>query len=231
MNVHYLQHVPFEGLGYIESWLKDNGHTISSTCFYEEDYQFPDISAIDAVIIMGGPMGVYDEDKYSWLFREKVFIEDSIKANKKVLGICLGAQLLAISLGAKVVAATNKEIGWFPVTPTEEGEKLPWLYDLFINSPMVFHWHGDKFEIPRGGSLDLLGSFANDHQAFYYNEHVIGLQFHLEVTQNNLMQMIENGQEELQQSPFVQSEKELIKGVENIKTCNALMSEILNKWL
>src|SRR5262245_15038627 len=119
MQIHYFQHVPFEGLGYIETWLKENGHDISVTRFYESSYQLPPVSAIDALIVMGGPMGVYDEDKYAWLRDEKAFIEDCIRAGKRLLGICLGAQLLSVCLGAAVGAAPNKEIGWFPVKPTE----------------------------------------------------------------------------------------------------------------
>lgn len=90
MKVHYLQHIPFEGLGYIENLLKENGYEISSTRFYEADYRLPPVAEIDALIIMGGSMGVYDDHNYTWLHEEKMFIEDCIQAGKKVLGICPG---------------------------------------------------------------------------------------------------------------------------------------------
>ncbi len=231
MNVHYLQHVPFEGLGAIKIWLDDKEHKISSTKFYDPEFLLPDISEIDALIVLGGPMGIYEESVYQWLKEEKLFIKSCIAAGKKVLGICLGAQLIAGCLGAKVTPATHKEIGCFPVFPTEESKKLPWFYKLFSNNPIVFHWHADRFEIPDNGSLDLLYSEANKHQAFYYNKKVIGLQFHLEVTQTSLLQMLENGKEDIEPLPYVQSEAEIHTGVQNTSTCNTLMNELLNNWL
>ena len=139
MKVHYLQHVFFEGLGYIENWLTKNNHTISSTRFYEHGYRLPEAENIDVLIVMGGPMGVYDEDRFPWLKEEKTFIRNCIQSGKKVLGICLGAQLIADCLGAKVDKAAHKEIGWFPVTPTEECKQLVWFYELFKGNPTVFH--------------------------------------------------------------------------------------------
>lgn len=230
MNVHYFQHVPFEGLGYIETWLKENHHHISATKFFETDFQFPDISETDALIVMGGPMGVYDEAQFPWLKQEKAFIKSCIQSGKNVLGICLGAQLIADCLGAKVVSAKNKEIGWFPVFPTEECKQIAWFYELFKHNPVVFHWHGDQFEIPQDSTLNLLYSGANLNQAFYYNQHIIGLQFHLEVTIESLMQMTENGKNELlYHLPYVQNE--LLNNNNHIAQCNRLMDTILSNWL
>jgi GMP synthase-like glutamine amidotransferase len=230
MNVHYLQHVPFEGLGYIETWLKEKECFISSTRFYETGYDLPAVEAIDVLIIMGGPMGVYDVGQYPWLLEEKQFITDYIQSGKKVLGICLGAQLLADNLGAKVYGAPYKEIGWFPVKPTEESKQLAWFYDLFKDQPRVFHWHGDQFEIPHG-SLNLLSSEANNNQAFSYGDHVIGLQFHLEVTQDTLSEMLENGASELTGAPYIQKAAEIIAFETNIARCNTIMAKILGAWL
>lgn len=232
MNVHYFQHVPFEGLGYIETWLKENHHHISVTKFFETDFQLPEISEIDALIVMGGPMGVYDETQFPWLKQEKAFIKSCIQSGKNVLGICLGAQLIADCLGAKVVSAKNKEIGWFPVFPTEECKQIAWFYELFKHNPVVFHWHGDQFEIPQDSTLNLLYSGANINQAFYYHQHIIGLQFHLEVTIGSLMQMTENGKDEfLYNLPYVQSENELLNNNSHIAQCNRLMDTILSNWI
>ena len=112
MKVHYFQHVSFEGLGYIETWLNENKHSVSSTKFFEKNYVIPEINEIEALIVLGGPMSVYDESKYPWLHEEKIFIEDCILDGKKVLGICLGAQLMAVCLGSNVFTAKNKEIGY-----------------------------------------------------------------------------------------------------------------------
>jgi GMP synthase-like glutamine amidotransferase len=231
MKVHYFQHVSFEGLGYIETWLNENKHSVSSTKFFEKNYVIPEINEIEALIVLGGPMSVYDESKYPWLHEEKIFIEDCILDGKKVLGICLGAQLMAVCLGSNVFTAKNKEIGWFEVEPTKECEKIPWLYELFRKNPTVFHWHGDKFEIPYSNCFSFLSSKANDNQAFYYDKNVIGLQFHIEVNENTTNLMLENGYGEIQEQQFIQSENEIIKGLANVENCNEIMNKLLLNWL
>ncbi len=230
MKVHFLQHVHFENLGYIEQWLKHHHHGISKTKFFEKDHELPSVPEIDALIVMGGPMGVYDENEFNWLHEEKLFIKECIATGKKVLGICLGAQLIADCLGARVTKAMNKEIGWWPVIPTEACRELNWFYELFQNNPIVFHWHGDQFQIP-DGSADLLVSPANTNQAFIFNNHVIGLQFHLEVTEDSLALMLENGSAELKDLPFIQSTEIISAGSKNISLCNEMMSEILQHWI
>lgn len=230
MRIHYLQHVPFEGLGYIETWINEKGHKISSTRFFEEAHTLPNPENIDALIILGGPMGVYDDHEYPWLPDEKTFIKDVILAGKKVLGICLGAQLMATCLGANVYSAKNKEIGWFNVLPTDESKRVSWFHDLFKNGPEVFHWHGDTFEIP-DGSVDLLTSEANNNQAFYHNKNVIGLQFHLEVTEKNAKLMLENGGNEIKGSQYIQTELQINDGLIHVENCNKIMAEILTNWL
>ena len=105
MKIHYFQHVPFEGLGNIEDWIKSKGHTLSSTHFFKND-TLPQLSEIDWLIVMGGPMNVYEENLYPWLAAEKKFIAKAINEGLRVLGICLGAQLIAAALGAKVYPNT-----------------------------------------------------------------------------------------------------------------------------
>lgn len=114
MRIHYLQHVPFEGLGTMESYFLQRGHRLSSTHFYLEKPP-PSVAEFDWLVVMGGPMGVYDEIKFPWLTEEKSFIGKSIKSGKIVLGICLGAQLIADVLGAGVFKNQYREIGWFPI--------------------------------------------------------------------------------------------------------------------
>ncbi len=227
MRVHYLQHVSFEGLGYIEHWLTKNSHTISFTRFYESDCYLPEVKNVDILIVMGGPMGVYDEDRFPWLKEEKAFIWNCIQSGKKVLGICLGAQLIAECLGAKVDKAAHKEIGWFPVTCTEESKQLAWFRELFKDNSTVFHWHGDRFEIPEG-ALNLLSSGANSNQAFYYNENVIGLQFHLEVTEKTVASILENCADELCENHWVQTKEQISVGmIVYTENCNRIMDGIL----
>jgi len=229
MRVHYLQHVSFEGLGYTEGWLNAQGFSVSSTRFWEAGWRLPAVEAIDALIIMGGPMGVYDEDEYPWLVEEKAFIRECIQSGKNVLGICLGAQLVAVCLGAAVRPAPNKEIGWFPVEPTSSARRLAWWYDLFKGAPVVFHWHGDQFGIP-DGCIDLLSSAANGNQAFYYNERVIGLQFHPEVTRETLQQMVEHGVGELVDGTYIQDAEKIGSGAGHIEGSNHIMKAILESW-
>jgi len=183
LRMHYLQHVPFEGLGSIEEWVSASGHSLTATKFYEEII-YPDLASIDWLIVMGGPMGVYDEDKYSWLAEEKQFIKQAIDAGKTVLGVCLGAQLIAEALGAKVYPNKEKEIGWFDINFTQNALEN----ELFFDAPSktkVFHWHGDTFDLPEN-AIHLAYSEGCVNQAFLFNKKVLGLQFHIETTEESL---------------------------------------------
>ena len=146
MNIHILQHVPFEGPGSIEPWAMANGHTISTTRFYAQE-QFPPLDHFDMLIIMGGPMSIHDEHLYSWLKGEKWFVKQVVEASKPVLGICLGAQLLAEVLGGAVVPGKQKEIGWFPVELNARFATHP-LGQQLAQQMTVFHWHGETFTLP-----------------------------------------------------------------------------------
>jgi len=231
MRVHYLQHVHFEALGYIETWLQENSHSITGTHFYDENYLLPEVEDIDALVIMGGPMGPFDGAIYPWLTAERTFIDSCIKAGKKLFGVCLGAQLIALALGANVSRAANKEVGWFRVMPTVASQALPWFYHLFKDSPVVLHWHQDRFEIPNNGGVELLYSVANDHQAFCYTDDIIGLQFHLEVTEATIQQMLTHAASDLVNQYYVQTATDIQRGQVNITHCNTIMSAILNNWL
>ncbi len=208
MRIHYLQHVPFESPANILNWAKERGHSITGTHLYKNQ-PFPDFSSFDMLVVMGGPMGVYDENKYSFLKREKVFIENAINLGKKVLGVCLGAQLIADVLGAKVYKNKYKEIGWFPVNLTEEGKQS----DIFKNLPnefTPFHWHGDTFDLPRGAKRTAYNE-ATQNQAFEIDGKIIGLQFHLETTKESAKELIENSQEELKEKgKYIQSLEEML---------------------
>lgn len=234
MRVHYLQHVSFEGPGYIEPWLQEHGHSLSGTALYKPDAHPPSPGDVDALIIMGGPMGIYDEAEYPWLAREKAFIRDCLAADKRILGICLGAQLLADCLGARVHPAAHKEIGWFPVKPmppNARGTTMPsWLPGLFRDNPIAFHWHGDQFDIPPGAA-DTLRSEANTCQAFQWNARVVGLQFHLEITPPLLEQMLRHGAHELVSSPYIQTQDAIRAGIAHAGPSNHLMGTLLKTWM
>lgn len=187
-------HVPFEGPGCVEEYLPEKDYSLTFTRIYEK-VTFPEVDKVDFLLIMGGPMSVYEEDQYPWLREEKAFIRAVIQAGKKVLGICLGSQLIAEVLGAKVYPNAVKEIGWFPVTKTEVGKTSALIAD-FPDAPEVFHWHGDTYDLPVG-CTHLFRSMECQHQAFEYNGSVVGLQFHLETVPELLDAMLENGLHEI----------------------------------
>jgi len=146
MRAHYLQHVPFEGLGSIERWLDAANYQISGTRFFISAL-LPDPADIDLLIILGGPMSVHDERHYAWLKDEKRFIKAMIDAGKPLLGVCLGAQLIADALGARVYKNQEREIGWFPIQGLALADDSRF---IFPPSLPVFHWHGETFELPAG---------------------------------------------------------------------------------
>ncbi len=224
MRAHYLQHVLFEGLGSIESWLHTAGYEITNTQLFESA-EFPALDEIDLLVVMGGPMSVNDEDKFSWLPQEKKFIRSAIDSGKPVLGICLGAQLIANAMGAKVYENSVKEIGWFPVQGVPA---ISSSFFIFPPSIEVFHWHGETFDLPPGATL-IARSEGCDNQAFQIGKSVIGLQFHLETTPKSAREIVSNCRGELIPSQYVQTEEEIISfKPESYSSINQLMGNILS---
>ena len=226
MKVHYIQHVPFEGLGSIATWLNEHHHSVTVTKVWEKPV-FPESGEFDVLIIMGGPMGVHDDTLYTWLPQEKNFIAAAVRDHKKIIGICLGAQLLASVLNAAVYPNRHKEIGWFPV---EFGAGFSdWLGADVPSSLNVFHWHGDKFDIPGDGVLHA-HSEACGHQLFTVGRNIIGLQFHLEANTESMQSMLESGSGELVESRYVQHAGEIMERA-SFDQPNKLMSDILERML
>jgi len=222
MNVHVLQHVIFEGIGSMASWLSVRGACVTVTRFYESG-NVPDPAGLDLVIVMGGPMSVNDEASFRWLRTEKQFIRDAIKLGLPVVGICLGAQLIASALGAPVYPNREKEIGWFEVEATPSPEDV-FRFPRKINA---FHWHGETFDLP-AGAVRLAQSAACANQAFQVGERVVGLQFHLETTPESLDSIICNCRHELIDAPFVQTEASMrAVSAGEYSRINSLMEEIL----
>ena len=225
LRIHYLQHVPFEGLGSIAEWVSLHEHELTATQFFI-DSTLPDPAEIDWLIIVGGPMGVYDEEKYNWLTSEKQLIRKVIDAGKTVIGICLGAQLIAEALGAKVYPNHYKEIGWFPIELSEQAIKNK-LFKGFDRTLTVFHWHGDTFDLPEN-AIRLASSDACKNQAFLYNEKVIALQFHFEMTESALEKMIENGNEELVPGSFIQTSETILNNRNLVESNKRVLFNLLD---
>ncbi len=225
LKIHTFMHVPFEGLGCIENWIKQNEHSVNYTKFYK-DFSLPNLTEIDWLIVMGGPMSVYDEATYPWLIQEKEFIRQAISNGKTVIGICLGTQLIAEVLGAKVYPNKQKEIGWFEIEISEKAKKLP-LTDGFDNRFTVFHWHGDTYDLPAGSTL-MFSSDVCKNQAFIYNNKVLGLQFHLEVTPQTVELLVEIGATELVEDETVQLAKQIMEQTGSIDSNNQKMYQLLD---
>mgnify|MGYP001552248825 CR=1 FL=1 len=212
MRVHFIQHVLFENPGSLLDWAGDQKHEITFTRIFEIP-AFPSVDEIDMLVVMGGPMSVYEEEKYSWLKDEKSFIRSIIESGKKVLGICLGSQLVAEALGAKVYPNKEKEIGWWRVRKlaVETLPKLKTGNEFRVTNGIPeeftsFHWHGDTFDIP-DGATHLFSTRACNNQGFLYGTQIAALQFHPEITEELLDAMVENGRNELVAKSFVQSEQ------------------------
>ena len=200
-------HVPFEGPAKILDWIKNKGHKLEYTRFFQGD-ALPDASGVDMLIIMGGPMDVYDFHMHDWMEDEIAWVKDFIEMNKPVLGICLGAQIIAAALGEEVYPGPHREIGWHNL------QFFPSLgnFKIFKDLPVtrkVFNWHGDTFNIPEG-AIRIAASQAFPNQGFIYNNKVLAMQFHLEVTPESVKDLVENCRDELVEGPHIQSEKEIL---------------------
>lgn len=226
MNLHYLQHVPFEDLASIEPWAHAHHHSISVTRLFQNE-PWPDLDTIDFLVVLGGPMNVDQEDRFSWLADEKRFIESAIQKEKIVWGICLGSQLIASVLGAQVFPNQYQEIGWFPVELTEEAPQT----DLFASLPKRFsgfHWHGDTFDLPHG-AIHLARSEACNHQAFLYGDRVLGLQFHLESTFESVQRMLQHEIEDLTEGPYIQKPEEILSRKDDFHETRVIMHTLLDR--
>ena len=227
LRIHALLHVPFEGLGHIAHWIASRGHQLTTTRFFEA-HSLPNPDQFDRLIIMGGPMNIYQDRKYPWLASERGFIREVIRCGKSVVGICLGAQLVADALGSPVYAGKEKEIGWFPIALSDEGCKS----DLLCGTPpepTVFHWHGDTFDLP-AGAVHLAASQGCTNQAFLANNRILGLQFHLESTPETVRQILAHCSDELVPGPYIQSAAQIEAASPAMYTqINALLETVLDR--
>lgn len=226
MRLHAFYHVPFEDVGSIKAWAAEKGHELSSTSFFADETP-PPVSEYDMLVVMGGPMSVYDEKEYPWLADEKKAIATAVAADKLVLGVCLGAQLLSVVLGGSVSRNPVPEIGWFKVEMTPEGLAEPALAG-FPQSFYAFHWHGDAFSIPPG-AVHAASSAACANQAFVYKHKVVGLQFHLETTPPGMQHLIKHCADDVAvPGPTIHHPKQMHAGREAFKDIKALMYGMLD---
>jgi len=226
MRVHWLQHADFEDLGCIAPWLAALGITPTCTRLYAGEV-LPAASAFDWLIVMGGPMNIYEYERYPWLKAEKALIREAHVQGRKLLGICLGAQLIADVLGGPVTRNAQQEIGWFPLQ-LEPAAKTSNFFSDFPERFDAFHWHGDTFAIPPGAS-SLMRSAACAHQAFELDGRVAAIQFHLEVTAANARVWFEH--ERPAPAPSVQEPEAILAELERFAGNNRLMFRLLEKFV
>ena len=207
MKIEALQHVAFEGPGVVGDWARKRGHQMTITRL-DAGETLPNRDSLDCLVVMGGPMGVADEARYPWLTEEKKFLREVLDRGIPVIGICLGAQLIADALGARVYQNRHREIGWFPVKLTGQGASHPWLWDL-PETFTCFHWHGDTFDLPSEATL-LASSQACPHQAFAHGDNTLALQFHLDTTPDIAAKLLEHCADELDNGPFTQQPEDIL---------------------
>ncbi|PKQ29301.1 MAG: amidotransferase [Actinobacteria bacterium HGW-Actinobacteria-10] len=227
MHVQYLQHVEFEGPGALVEWAARRGHQLTATHVYSEAFEHP--GECDLLVVLGGPMSVDQELEYPWLAQEKAYMRKVIAEGLPVLGICLGAQLVASVLGAQVTANPHVEIGWYPVELTDATADSA----VFSALPVRFetlHWHGDTFAIP-SGATHVARSAACENQAFEYDDgRVVGLQFHLEATPESWSLLAANAAAQLASGgAWVSSADEMLGRKALFQPANELFFELLDR--
>jgi GMP synthase (glutamine-hydrolysing) len=180
-----VRHVPFEDLGFFAEVLAARGFTIGYREAPTGDLAAAELRSCDLLVILGGPIGVYERDIYPFMGETIALAEERLAKQRPLLGICLGSQIMAAALGAEVYPGNRgKEIGWGTLTLTPSGASSP-LVHLAPERTRVLHWHGDSFDLPKGATL-LASTDRYRHQAFAYGEAGLGLQFHPEVTAKQL---------------------------------------------
>lgn len=218
-------HVSFEGPGIIYDWIRKKGYRIQYTKFYKGD-EPPDPEDLDMLIIMGGPMSVFDFHMHPWMEDEIEWVRRFIKSGKPLLGICLGAQIIVTALGEEVYPGPYKEIGWHSIQflPSLGGYKI--CKDLPA-ARKVLHWHGDTFNIPEGASR-IASSQAFLNQGFIYGSNVVALQFHLETTPESLKALVENCRDELVEGPHIQPEPDILAEKGNFEINQQVLFQFLD---
>lgn len=223
--LHIIQHVDFEGPAAILEWAEQQKAKVTYTRQWLLD-PLPPLDAFDFLVVMGGPMSVHDQVEFPWMESEISFVGKALHADKAVMGICLGAQIMSTALGGLVSNNPLKEIGFFPVRRSNVLE-IPWKA-LVPSEFTPLHWHGETFSIPSGATL-LGSSKACKNQGFLWGERALGLQFHLEATTESIDMLIQHSQEELAKGgECVQNVEALQRG---IREHGASLQALLFFWL
>jgi GMP synthase (glutamine-hydrolysing) len=226
-KVWVLQHAHCETLGRIENALELAGIAADYIRPFEGQAVPQGMREAAGLIVMGGPMGVYEHSRFPFLLDEMRLIEDALRHEKPVLGVCLGSQLLASTLGATVTKGQQREIGWFPVRLLESA-RVDTLWAEVDNSFIAYHWHGDIFDLPRGATL-LASSDQTECQAFCYGRNAYGFLFHLEVTERIIRAMVEAFGDELTEAR-IDSREVVRKATEHLPKLHRIGDVVFRRW-
>lgn len=225
LRVVTIRHVEHESAGFIATWARAAMATYREVLPFR-GMEIPEEPDCDILVVMGGPMGVYDAHRYAWLSAEKRCIERVMARGAVVLGVCLGAQLIADVLGAPVRKNRVSEIGWFPIRKTEAGLRDRRM-DAMPETISVLHWHNDTFDLP-AGCLSLYESDGCANQMFISGSNTVALQFHLEATEQSLEQLIAGETATLLPSATVMSAEQMRAHAGLATACNRSLAELLN---
>ena len=227
-NAVVLRHLAFEDLGTLAIALQQKNYQVNYIDLAPGSLDNLDPSSADLLVVLGGPIGVYDEPDYPFIADEIRILEQRLSENMPTIGICLGAQLMARALGAKVYAGQYKEIGWSPIQLSSAGQQSALSY--LLPDCMVLHWHGDTFDLPKG-AVHLASSSKYQNQAFAWKEHSLALQFHPEVTADGLEKWFIGHAHEINNTSDI-SVDELRKDTANcIKQLEIKGSKFWQAWL
>jgi len=204
MKLCVLQHAAYEGPGEIAAWAAQHGHAVSLHHLYRGD-PLPGLKDFDLLVVMGGEMNIYQYRDWPWLKPESAFIKTALARGKRVVGICLGAQLIADALGSRVFQNAEHEIGWLPVIWTKEARAA---FPGLPATTTVLHWHGDTFDLP-AGAMRLATSEGCPEQGFLIEDKCLALQFHMEVDPPLAKQFVES-QGEWPTGPYAQTPKTIL---------------------
>jgi GMP synthase-like glutamine amidotransferase len=204
MKIAVLQHASYEGPGEIAVWAEKRGHTVTVHHLYCGG-ALPALADFDLLVIMGGEMNIHQYRDWPWLKAEAAFIDATLAAGKRAIGVCLGSQFLASSLGARVVQNPLHELGWFPIGWTDEARAI---FSGLPESSSVLHWHGDTFALPPGATR-LAASEGCPEQGFVVKDKCLGLQFHIEVD-HELVRLYVKSQGEWPPGPYVQTPDQIL---------------------
>ncbi|MBK8164597.1 MAG: type 1 glutamine amidotransferase [bacterium] len=226
MRTHWLQHVEYEGLGALAPRLAARGLPLQRTRVFAGE-PLPAASDIEFLVVLGGPMSVNDEATLPWLAPEKALIREVIVRGTPMLGICLGAQLMATALGATVGASPEREVGWWPITPVPPPSSAPFPVFPFPAAVTALHWHGEAFALP-GGTVPLATSAGCPHQALQAGRRAIGLQFHPEADPAWVRTVLAHSPASLRPGPYVMAREDLLADLpERCQQGNAMLDRLL----